>query len=159
MVTDTNLMEQILKIYFAGAIRGGRDDVALYTEMISFLNTLGEVLTEHVGDQELTEAGNDGPDDRYIHDRDILWLNQCDIVVAEVSVPSLGVGYELGQAVSLNKPVLCLYRSGSHKKLSAMIGGSPDMEVIEYSRIDEAKKHISTFINKVAEDTHKESHK
>jgi 2'-deoxynucleoside 5'-phosphate N-hydrolase len=149
MVTDTNLMEQILKIYFAGAIRGGRGNAALYTEMISFLDTFGEVLTEHVGDQGLTEAGDDGPDDRFIHDRDMAWLYQSDMVVAEVSMPSLGVGYELGLAVSLGKPILSLFRSGSDKKLSAMISGSPDIEVIEYSGIKDACESIKEFINRV----------
>jgi 2'-deoxynucleoside 5'-phosphate N-hydrolase len=61
-------MEQILKIYFAGAIRGGRDDAHIYAKMISFLKGFGEVLTEHVGDKSLTEAGNDRSDDRFIHD-------------------------------------------------------------------------------------------
>lgn len=30
--------------------------------------------------------------------------------VAEVTIPSLGVGFELGFAYSLKKPILCLYR-------------------------------------------------
>lgn len=71
-----NYMKSELKIYFAGAIRGGRSDVLIYSEMISFLNTFGEILTEHVGDQSLTEAGDDGPDDRFIHDRDMAWMNK-----------------------------------------------------------------------------------
>ena len=56
-----------LNIYFAGAIRGGRDDAALYHEMIQFLGTFGAVLTEHVGDTVLTAEGDDGPNDRAIH--------------------------------------------------------------------------------------------
>jgi len=32
-------------------------------------------------------------------------------VVAEVTIPSLGVGYEIGRAVALGKRVLCLYRA------------------------------------------------
>jgi 2'-deoxynucleoside 5'-phosphate N-hydrolase len=142
-------MEPILKIYFAGAIRSGRDDAHIYAEMISFLKGFGEVLTEHVGDQDLTEAGDDGPDDRFIYDRDMAWLNQSDIVIAEVSNPSHGVGYELGMAVSLGKPILCLYRSNTRQRLSAMISGSPDMQVIEYSGIKDAEESIRVFINRV----------
>jgi 2'-deoxynucleoside 5'-phosphate N-hydrolase len=152
-------MESILKIYFAGAIRAGRDDAYIYEEMIRFLKGFGEVLTEHVGDQALTEAGDDGPDDRFIHDRDMAWLNQSDIVIAEVSNPSLGVGYELGSAVNMGKPVLCLYRSNTRKRLSAMLSGSPDMEVIEYSGIKDAEESIRVFINSVTSGFDKDRNK
>ena len=104
-----------MKIYFAGAIRGGRNDAALYNELITYLQSLGTVLTEHVGDMSLTEEGDDGPDDRSIHDRDMAWLTACDLVVAEVTLPSLGVGYELGRACAMNKPVLSLYRPEAGK--------------------------------------------
>jgi hypothetical protein len=74
-----------MKIYFAGSIRGGRTDVSVYQSLISCLSSFGEVLTEHVGDSSLSEKGDDGPDDSYIHDRDMTWLAACDYVVAEVS--------------------------------------------------------------------------
>ena len=82
-----------MKIYFAGSIRAGRDDAAVYEAMITWLRSFGEVLTEHVGDPALSEAGDDGPDDRYIHDRDMAWLSACDLVVAEVydAVPGGGI--------------------------------------------------------------------
>jgi 2'-deoxynucleoside 5'-phosphate N-hydrolase len=152
-------MEQILKIYFAGAIRSGRDDAHIYAEMISFLKGFGEVLTEHVGDQSLTEAGDDGPDDRFIHDRDMAWLNQSDIVIAEVTNPSLGVGYELGTAVSYGKSILCLYRMDSQQRLSAMISGSPDMEVFEYKSINDAEGSMREFINRVTSGLDKDRNK
>jgi len=135
-----------LKIYFAGSIRGGREDAAVYTEMIAFLRTLGEVMTEHVGDLELTEKGDDGPSDSFIHDRDMAWLKECDLVVAEVSCPSLGVGYELGWAAAWNKPSLCLFRNHSGKPLSAMIAGSPSMETVRYDQLEEAKQLMHAFI-------------
>jgi hypothetical protein len=48
-----------MKIYFAGAIRGGRHDAALYYEIVQKLQKHGEVLTEHVGDTELGVLGQD----------------------------------------------------------------------------------------------------
>lgn len=139
-----------LKLYFAGSIRGGRGDAAVYEAMIAFLRSFGEVLTEHVGNPELTEKGDDGPSDRYIHDRDMNWLAACDLVVAEVTVPSLGVGYELGWAGALGKPVLCLYRPIPERPLSAMIAGSPGIEAIAYSSMDEARNILKAFIEKTA---------
>jgi len=54
-----------MKIYFAGAIRGGRDDVALYLELVELLRPYGTVLTEHVADEQLTSRG-ESMDDRAI---------------------------------------------------------------------------------------------
>ncbi|XP_031203430.1 2'-deoxynucleoside 5'-phosphate N-hydrolase 1 isoform X2 [Mastomys coucha] len=64
--------------------------------------------------------------DRLIHEQDLAWLQQADVVVAEVTQPSLGVGYELGRAVALGKPILCLFRPQSGRVLSAMIRGAAD---------------------------------
>ena len=135
-----------MKIYFAGSIRGGRIDASVYQAMIAFLSSFGEVLTEHVGNTSLSEKGDDGPNDRYIYDRDMAWLKACDCLVAEVSMPSLGVGYELGYAVALNKPVLCFYKSESERPLSAMIAGSPGIRTAPYSCIDEAKRILADFL-------------
>ena len=50
-----------------------------------------------------------GVTEEYIYNRDMDWLRTAECVVAEVTQPSLGVGYELGFAESINVPVLCLY--------------------------------------------------
>jgi 2'-deoxynucleoside 5'-phosphate N-hydrolase len=138
-----------MKIYFAGSIRGGRQDVPFYQSIIACLSSLGEVLTEHVGDVSLSEKGDDGPNDRFIHDRDMVWLKACDFLVAEVSVPSLGVGYELGQAVALKKPVLCFYRTESDRSLSAMIAGSPGIQIAVYDSIEDVRRILAGFIRKI----------
>lgn len=135
-----------MKIYFAGSIRGGREDVHLYLEIIEYLKNFGEVLTEHVGDQNLTIEGNDGPSDKFIHDRDLEWLQSAHVLIAEVTTVSMGVGYEIGRAVEAGKRVLCLFRSDSGKNLSAMIAGCPDIVLVHYKNQDQAKKHISDFI-------------
>ena len=135
-----------MKIYFAGSIRGGRIDAPVYQSMIAWLSSFGEVLTERVGDTSLSEKGDDGPNDRYIHDRDMAWLKACDCLVAEVSVPSMGVGYEVGYAAALKKPILCLYKSESGHPLSAMIAGSPGIQTAQYSSIDEAKRILADFL-------------
>jgi nucleoside 2-deoxyribosyltransferase len=115
--------------------------------LIKCLSAFGEVMTEHIGDASLSEIGDDGPNDRYIFNRDMAWLLASDVLVAEVSIPSLGVGYELGCAVALKKPVLCLYTSNAERPLSAMIAGSPDIITAVYSSMDEAKKILAAFLN------------
>ncbi|KAM6916113.1 5-hydroxymethyl-dUMP N-hydrolase [Xenentodon cancila] len=140
-----------MKIYFCGSIRGGRDDVHVYQRIVHKLQSYGSVLTEHVSSTALSNAGEDGSagGDQSIHDRDIEWLRQCDVVVAEVTQPSLGVGYELGRAVNMKKRVLCLFRLSSGRTLSAMIRGAADGEhflVRDYSE-DEVENVLEEFFS------------
>ena len=60
-----------MKIYFAGSIRGGRGDKELYYEFINHLTKYGQVLTEHIGDKNLTECGESVLSDENIYNRDI----------------------------------------------------------------------------------------
>ena len=123
-------------IYFAGAIRGGRADQALYLQIIELLRGYGTVLTEHIGDAALTPSG-EGQSDRFIHDRDLDWLRSADVLVAEVTTPSLGVGYEIGRCIEWGKPVICLYRPGEGRRLSGMIAGCSGAIVKEYHVIED----------------------
>lgn len=119
-----------MKIYFCGSIRGGREDAALYREMIGELKHYGVVLTEHVGDPRLTDKGGDGSSE-FIWQRDTAWLRECDVVIAECSHPSLGVGYELAYAEAIGKPVHIFYGK-EDGRLSAMLAGDPHFAIHYY---------------------------
>jgi len=127
-----------LRIYFAGSIRGGREDAALYRELIAFLSEKGEVLTEHVGAADVREREKD-LSDREIYERDVALIRACDVLVAECTRPSLGVGYELAYAEAAGKPCLLLYR-GEEGTLSAMLSGNAAFPVYRYADADEAKR-------------------
>ena len=103
-------------------------------------------MTEHVGDPDLTELGDDGPSDQMIYQRDMAWLAEAALMVAEVTIPSLGVGYEIGRAESRGIPVLCLHREQDGRKLSAMISGNPKVTVTMYSTVEEALVYLDRFI-------------
>ena len=137
-----------MKIYFAGSIRGGRQDAGKYLELIDFLSTKAEVLTEHVGAFELGDQGENTLSDHEIHRRDVEWLESCDAIIAEVTNPSLGVGYEIGIAEKLGKPVLCLFdESQPEFRLSAMLSGNGKIQVGRYHAIGEAKRQITEFVS------------
>ncbi|WP_461630364.1 nucleoside 2-deoxyribosyltransferase [Labilibaculum euxinus] len=125
-----------MKIYFSGSIRGGQQDTDLYAELIQELKQYGTVLTEHIGSKTIDTTISD----KEIHDRDVKWVKESDIVIAEVTVPSLGVGYEIGRAIDMNKPIICLYRVLNGKTTSAMIRGCSDLQCFEYSNVAEAKE-------------------
>ena len=88
--------------------------------------------------------------DREIHDRDMQWIVDSEVLVAEVTVPSLGVGYEIGRAIEMGKPVLCLFQQGSEYNLSAMISGSEGVEIKQYVKPDETKEAFDAFFRKHA---------
>ena len=134
-----------MKIYFSGSIRGGRDDVKIYHQIITYLKNFGEVLTEHIGDSSLDSSGEKN-NDVSIHNKDMKFLMECDLVVAEVTSPSLGVGYEIGRAVENNKKVICIYREIENKKISAMILGSKNILSFKYQDLESLKKILSTNI-------------
>ena len=135
-----------LKFYFCGSIRGGRQLASDYQRIIEMLKQHGQVLTEHLGNDQEIEAKDRILTDGQIHDRDMDWVRESDLVVAEVTIPSLGVGYEIGRAIELGKPVLSLFRSKAGYTLSAMISGSEGVTLLAYDNLDELPAQIGDFI-------------
>jgi nucleoside 2-deoxyribosyltransferase len=131
------------EIYFAASIRGGRDRVHVYSQIAQLLSKYGVVLTEHVGDSSLTSGGEKTKIDEFIFKRDKLWILQSDFVVAEVTNPSLGVGWEIAFAESVGKKVFCLYFSDAEKKLSAMIAGNSQLNICMYKTLQD----VELFLN------------
>jgi len=112
-----------MKAYFACSIRGG-GDTSFYLAILEGIKRTGTtVLSEVFVHDALTLGGSPLPADE-IYERDTNMIQDADIVIAEVSNPSLGVGYELAYAEQLGKPVLCLYHAKSEKSLSAMVRGN-----------------------------------
>lgn len=135
-----------MKIYFAGSVRGGREDAALYAQIVAELQQYGEVLTEHIGSSAITNKGEDLPLE-VIYDRDVQWLDSADVLVAEVTTPSIGVGYEIGRAEAQGKRVLCLFRPNAGRLISAMIGGNKKMVTKEYAEIDDVRGILKNFFS------------
>lgn len=117
----------------------------IYQEIIQFLTGFGIVLTEHVGDPLLTNEGEKEKLEQLIYNRDLNWLKESEVVVAEVTTPSFGVGYEVAKAEELGKKTLCLFRDTGEKKLSPMIDGNDKMLIGRYQNLEEAKKIIENF--------------
>jgi len=134
------------KVYFCGSIRGGRSDRLIYEELIRHISKYAEVLTEHIGDKLV--AADHKMTDQQIHDRDMDWLKESDMIIAEVSQISLGVGYEIGRAIEIGIPVVCLYRKDSDWQLSAMISGCTEIKTFHYSNLDEAKEILNKILKR-----------
>jgi len=104
----------------------------------------GTIATELIGSPNLLDEG-ETLSDKAIHDRDVAWLLASDCVVAEVTNPSLGVGYEIGLATKTKIPVLCLYRAVPDRRLSAMIAGCNLVQVNSYGDVAEVAPLLAEF--------------
>jgi len=136
------------KIYFAGSIRGGRDDAQLYAELIDYMKRSDRVLSEHIGRKNI-EAEEDAAQqtDRDIYLQDTAWIHECDLLIAECTNASLGVGYELAYAEKLGKPCHILYRPAK-ARLSAMLAGDDTFHVYPYETVDEARAILDGLLGR-----------
>ena len=123
--------DSMKRVYFAGSIRGGRADAELYRRMIAYIQREHVVLTEHVGDLSLSKTEGLTDRDVAIYEQDTAWLREADLVIAECTTPSLGVGYELAYAEKIGKPVHIFYNK-SRTRLSAMLTGNSYFNVHPY---------------------------
>lgn len=136
-----------MNIYFACSITGGREFEMVYQTIVRALLEDGhEVPTAHLANPGVTavEALIAPPQ---VYERDIAWIRACNVLIAEVSVPSHGVGYEIGFSLALGKPVLALYLEG--RNVSKMIRGNPDpnLSILCYETPQEAVLKVRNFLN------------
>ena len=124
------------KVYFAGSIRGGREDAAVYKRIIDYINATDTVLTEHIGLGRLSVTTRTKEDDVHIYERDTEWLRSSDVLIAECTNPSHGVGYELAYAEARSIPVHIFYDKRK-ANISAMLNGNAYFKVYPYDNEEE----------------------
>ena len=124
------------KIYFAGSIRGGRDFAHLYRKIIERIQANNICLTGHIGQADLNLKEQGRTNDAKIYNQDTAWLRESDMVVAECSNASLGVGYELAYAESRHIPCH-IYYNKSKTQLSAMLTGNAYFNIYPYQTEEE----------------------
>jgi nucleoside 2-deoxyribosyltransferase len=135
-----------MKIYFSCSLTGGRNDEAAYGAIVDHLLAQGhDVLTAHLARPEVM-ALEQVVEPREVFRRDLEWIQECDALVAEVSTPSHGVGYEIAYALERSKPVLCCARRGA--KVSKMLTGndSPGLRLVVYAGQDEVRSAVDAFL-------------
>lgn len=133
-------------IYVCGSIYGGTQKIDTYKSMISELEKYGVVLNKQIADLN-TIANEVFQNDEDIYNDLEEKLKKADIVFAEVSVPSLGVGYELGFADRLGKRIIAIYDENYTNKVSTMIRGNKRIRLIPYKNIEEILKNMKELLN------------
>ena len=136
-----------MNIYFACSITGGRDFEPVYQAIIAaLLADWHTIPTAHLADSGVI-ALEAIASPRAVYERDIAWISNCEALVAEVSTPSHGVGYEVAYALSIGKPVLCLYQAG--QPISKMLTGNSHahIQVNSYQNTDNAIAIVRSFLS------------
>jgi nucleoside 2-deoxyribosyltransferase len=140
-----------VNVYFSCSLTGGRENERIYGRIVDHLLDRGhEVPTAHLARPEVMDLERVVmPAD--VYHRDIGWIEACQAMIAEVSTPSHGVGYEIAFALGLGKPVLCCYREG--KPVSKMLTGnnSKGLEVRAYHDPGHAIELIDAFLMRLAD--------
>jgi nucleoside 2-deoxyribosyltransferase len=132
------------RVFLSGSIRGGRRLDEAYRFIVDVMISTGvEVLSEHVAQKTVFDDENK-MSEQEIFMRDMSGIQQCDCLVAEVSVHSIGVGYEICHAVGLKKPVLCVYECDSN--VSAMVLGNKGVVAQSYCDLDELRQLVLGFL-------------
>ncbi|MFQ5886530.1 MAG: nucleoside 2-deoxyribosyltransferase [Anaerolineae bacterium] len=135
-----------MKIYFAGSIVGGRENAQVYAQIVEYLLTKGhEVPSAHVARPDVLDWEEKNPPS-LIYERDIGWIRECEALIAEVSTPSMGVGYEIATALQWGKPVLCLYHQGSTVSKMILGNAEPSIRVEPYTTSEELLSLIDGFL-------------
>ncbi len=137
-----------MRIYFAGSIRGGKDDLEIYASIIDLLSHYGMVHSDHMQDS-LNPAVGSELSDREIFKRDLKALHEAQVVVAEITQPSLGVGYQIGVAEGLGIPILCLYRNLPDRHVSAMMTGNEQLLLRTYTNLVDVERILESFFGEL----------
>ncbi|MCL5429119.1 MAG: nucleoside 2-deoxyribosyltransferase [Chloroflexi bacterium] len=135
-----------MKIYFACAIVGGRQDEAVYQQLVDALLADGHEIPTAINAGPAWQAMEGSPEPDEVYRRDTSWIDESQVLIAEVSTPSHGVGYEISYALERDKPVLCIYRRGV--RVSKMLTGNtmPGMTVTDYGDIGEGVEIMRGFV-------------
>ena len=139
-----------MKIYLACTVRGDRSGVQAGRAVCARLEHHGhEVQTKHLLADNVETAESQITEGEVFR-RDIGWLTACDVLVAEASGSSYGVGFEvgyvLGRARASGQRVVLLYDTARRDKISRLITGNDDQACTTFGY--ESIEELTAFIDK-----------
>jgi len=140
------------KVFFACSMRGGFPYVSreFLQQIPNALEEIGlELVSKHQTQQGIIQQENQRSVIQ-IHDRDYSWIEESDLVIAEISNPSDGVGGEIADAFHLKKPTLGLYQR-QEDEISAYTRGKIEKNFkgfhSQYKDLNDLKKIVKRFVN------------
>ena len=131
-----------MNIYLACTVRGDRSAVAIARALADAVECMGHtILTRHLLADD-PDADEGRLTERAVYERDIEWLEACDVLIAEASGSSYGVGFEvgyvLGRSADTGQRVLLLYDAARRSTVSRLIAGNTHPACTTYPYRDAA---------------------
>ena len=134
-----------MNIYFSGSIYGGRQKLEEYKKLVNELSKFGTVLNKEVADDDVID-NEINVSDNDIFESLVERMDKADIIFAEVTVPSLGVGYEIGYADKSNKKIICVYDKNVTQKITTMLRGNKNLKIIPYEDLSEIINNLENIL-------------
>ena len=134
-----------MNIYFSGSIYGGRQKLEEYKKLVNELSRFGTVLNKEVADDNVID-NEINVSDNDIFESLVERMDKADIIFAEVTVPSLGVGYEIGYADKSNKKIICVYDKNVTQKITTMLRGNKNLKIIPYEDLSEIVNNLENIL-------------
>ena len=138
-----------MTIYLACTVRGDRGAVVALRLLVRALEAAGHiVLTKHLLEEHV-DANEAAITERDVYVRDVEWLEQCDLLIADASGSSFGVGFEVGSVLGRSdrpaQRVLLLYRADRRNQISRLIVGNshPRCDVLTYENPEDLISRVS----------------
>jgi 2'-deoxynucleoside 5'-phosphate N-hydrolase len=138
-----------MKIYLGFTVAGSRSSIEAAKKILSVLQSLGhEVLTSHLVNDDAWEADRSVAPQK-IFARDMNWLGQCDLFVAEVTGSSFGLGFETGYLLGATaKKTVLFFEGGAEHRISLLITGNthPNCVLAPYSHLEELEQLVRRHV-------------
>lgn len=141
----------MLKIYFTASTSHNGELIPYYKKILDLIKkqSVKVISGQQVADKKLLDNDKKLSAEQ-IFSREQYYIGEADVVIAEASKPSLGVGSEVVYALSLGKPVLVLVMNGYEDKISPMIAGNPSENLyIEYYNKNTIENNVNSFIKNI----------
>ena len=135
-------------IYCAGPIRGNDTYKNSFKKIIEYVEGLGNTVLSEFSDKFSSTIPLTN---NQTYKRDLKWIDGSKCMIAEISGPSIGVGFELSYAILQRKiPVLAIHNS-EVQQISAMILGcdSPLITIQKYRDDEDMKNIIKAYLTKI----------
>ena len=141
-----------MNIYLACTVRGDRGALGVARALADALECMGHhVLTRHLLEDDV-ETAESVLSEREVFERDLAWLGAADVVIAEASGSSYGVGFEvgyvLGRSEVTGQRVLLLYDTARRPLVSRLISGNvhPHCTTYPYRDAADLLRFVDTYL-------------
>jgi 2'-deoxynucleoside 5'-phosphate N-hydrolase len=138
-----------MRVYLGCTVRGDRTTIEAARHIARRLEEAGhEILTTHLLSDDV-EGAERRLSSREVYERDVAWVESSDVLVAEASGSSYGVGFEvgylLGRAPQTGQRAVVFYRRDRADTVSRLISGltAEHARVFPYESLDEIDEALA----------------